>query len=209
MDGRFVFKPCLLRKLPKLALIRLMLPRFGLGVSPLLPLLFPPPLSPLFHFPHSASTARWANKLTDRRVPYAGSWRSRIKQKPRRLSSRCRTSCFLTWIIGSRYRIVPRHFTPMASFLVRPLLSSYDKLADGSYRDAQYHRLGSANIHQIPVNCPCTSNHLLLLVLMKLMVVMSKFHSPDNYWGNMRIDGDTGKKSTYVSINPFQRKEKR
>jgi catalase len=22
------------------------------------------------------------------------------------------------------------------------------------YRDAQYHRLGSANIHQIPVNCP-------------------------------------------------------
>lgn len=120
MDGRFVFKPCLLRKLPKLALIRLMLPRFGLGVSPLLPLLFPPPLSPLFHFPHSASTARWANKLTDRRVPYAGSWRSRIEQKPRRLSSRCRTSCFLTWIIGSRYRIVPRHFTSMASFLVRP-----------------------------------------------------------------------------------------
>ena len=30
------------------------------------------------------------------------------------------------------------------------------------------------------------------------MVVMSKFHSPDNYWGNMRIDGDAAKKPTYV-----------
>jgi catalase len=26
------------------------------------------------------------------------------------------------------------------------------------YRDAQYHRLGSANIHQIPVNCPFMAN---------------------------------------------------
>jgi catalase len=33
---------------------------------------------------------------------------------------------------------------------------------DDSYRDAQYHRLGSANIHQIPVNCPCTSPHYYL-----------------------------------------------
>jgi len=59
------------------------------------------------------------------------------------------------------------------------------------YRDAQYHRLGSANIHQIPVNCP----------------FMSKFHSPDNYWGNMRVDGDVGRKPTYFpnsysSTNP-------
>jgi catalase len=31
---------------------------------------------------------------------------------------------------------------------------------------------------------------------------MSKFHSPDNYWGNMRVDGDVAKKPTYVSIFP-------
>ncbi|TBU52607.1 catalase [Dichomitus squalens] len=49
------------------------------------------------------------------------------------------------------------------------------------YRDAQYHRLGSANIHQIPVNCP----------------FMAKFHSPDNYNGTMRIDGNTGGKPYY------------
>jgi hypothetical protein len=35
---------------------------------------------------------------------------------------------------------------------------------------------------------------------MSSLVVMSKFHSPDNYWGNMRIDGDVGKKPTYVSL---------
>jgi catalase len=50
------------------------------------------------------------------------------------------------------------------------------------YRDAQYTRLQSANIHQIPVNCP----------------FLSKFHSPDNYWGSMRVDGDVAKKPTYV-----------
>jgi hypothetical protein len=32
-----------------------------------------------------------------------------------------------------------------------------------------------------------------------ILLVMSKFHSPDNYWGNMRIDGDVSKKPTYVS----------
>ena len=51
------------------------------------------------------------------------------------------------------------------------------------YRDAQYNRLQSANIHQIPVNCP----------------FLSKFHSTDNYWGAMRVDGDVAKKPTYVS----------
>ncbi|KAJ9102603.1 hypothetical protein QFC21_003004 [Naganishia friedmannii] len=49
------------------------------------------------------------------------------------------------------------------------------------YRDAQYHRLQSANIHQIPVNCP----------------FMSKFHSPDNYNGSMRIDANSGGKPVY------------
>jgi len=49
------------------------------------------------------------------------------------------------------------------------------------YRDAQYHRLGSANIHQIPVNCP----------------FMSKFHSPDNFNGTMRIDANHGGKPQY------------
>jgi len=49
------------------------------------------------------------------------------------------------------------------------------------YRDAQIHRLGSANIHQIPVNCP----------------FLAKQHSPDNYAGNMRIDGNTLGKPIY------------
>jgi len=49
------------------------------------------------------------------------------------------------------------------------------------YRDAQFHRLGSANIHQIPVNCP----------------FMAKFHSPDNYNGNMRIDANHASKPPY------------
>ncbi|KAK8853031.1 hypothetical protein IAR55_003732 [Kwoniella newhampshirensis] len=40
-----------------------------------------------------------------------------------------------------------------------------------------------ANIHQIPVNCP----------------FLSKFHSPDNFFGSMRIDGDAGKKPVYVT----------
>nr|XP_031858976.1 uncharacterized protein CI109_005644 [Kwoniella shandongensis]KAA5526048.1 hypothetical protein CI109_005644 [Kwoniella shandongensis] len=55
------------------------------------------------------------------------------------------------------------------------------------YRDAQYHRLASANIHQIPVNCP----------------FLSKFHSPDNFFGSMRIDGDAGKKPVYFP-NSYQ-----
>ncbi|KAG9094732.1 hypothetical protein FRC06_010531, partial [Ceratobasidium sp. 370] len=50
------------------------------------------------------------------------------------------------------------------------------------YRDAQYWRLGSANIHQIPVNCP----------------FMARFHSPDNYAGAMRVDGNVGGKPHYV-----------
>jgi len=62
------------------------------------------------------------------------------------------------------------------------------------YRDAQYNRLGSANIHQIPVNCP----------------FLSKFHSPDNYLGTMRVDGDVAQKPTYFpnsyqSMNPASR----
>ncbi|BGP30006.1 hypothetical protein JCM10296v2_001758 [Rhodotorula toruloides] len=51
------------------------------------------------------------------------------------------------------------------------------------YRDTQYDRLGSANIHQIPVNCP----------------FMAKQHSPDNYAGNMRVDGNTLSKPVYMS----------
>ncbi|GAA6037196.1 hypothetical protein JCM8097_008782 [Rhodosporidiobolus ruineniae] len=49
------------------------------------------------------------------------------------------------------------------------------------YRDAQFHRMGSANIHQIPVNCP----------------FMSLQHSPDNFAGNMRVDGNTLGKPPY------------
>ncbi|KAG7566859.1 hypothetical protein FFLO_01360 [Filobasidium floriforme] len=49
------------------------------------------------------------------------------------------------------------------------------------YRDAQYTRLGSANIHQIPVNCP----------------FMAKFVSPDNFMGTMRTDADSGSKPMY------------
>ncbi|GAA6058165.1 hypothetical protein JCM3770_007037 [Rhodotorula araucariae] len=49
------------------------------------------------------------------------------------------------------------------------------------YRDAQYNRMGLANLHQIPVNCP----------------FMAKVHSPDNYAGSMRIDGNTLGKPVY------------
>lgn len=49
------------------------------------------------------------------------------------------------------------------------------------YRDAQYERLGSANIHQIPVNCP----------------FLAKFHSPDNYNGTMRTDANSAGKPVY------------
>ncbi|QRV89324.1 catalase [Ceratobasidium sp. AG-Ba] len=58
------------------------------------------------------------------------------------------------------------------------------------YRDAQYHRLGSANIHQIPVNCP----------------FMARFVSPDNYAGNMRIDGNVAGKPTYFPNSYHNRK---
>jgi len=49
------------------------------------------------------------------------------------------------------------------------------------YRDAQYHRLATANIHQIPVNCP----------------FMAKFHSPDNFNGAVRVDANHGGKPPY------------
>jgi catalase len=41
-----------------------------------------------------------------------------------------------------------------------------------SYRDAQYYRMGSANLQQVPVNCP----------------FMAKVVSPDNFNGNMRVE---------------------
>jgi len=49
------------------------------------------------------------------------------------------------------------------------------------YRDAQMVRLGSANINQIPVNCP----------------FMSKYLSPDNFNGTMRVDANHGSKPPY------------
>jgi len=49
------------------------------------------------------------------------------------------------------------------------------------YRDAQYVRLGSANINQIPVNCP----------------FMAKYLSPDNYNGTMRVDANASGKPYY------------
>lgn len=71
------------------------------------------------------------------------------------------------------------------------------------YRDAQMHRLQSANIHQIPVNCPCTF-HPQSIILFALSLVLSKFHSTDNYWGSMRIDGDVAQKPTYVSLRQMR-----
>ncbi|KAF4619696.1 hypothetical protein D9613_004849 [Agrocybe pediades] len=50
------------------------------------------------------------------------------------------------------------------------------------YRDAQYHRLGSTNLHQIPVNCP----------------FMSKSMSSPNFAGNMRTDANTGHNPHYA-----------
>ncbi|KAF5356774.1 hypothetical protein D9756_006701 [Leucocoprinus leucothites] len=50
------------------------------------------------------------------------------------------------------------------------------------YRDAQYHRLGSTNIHQIPVNCP----------------FMARSFSTPNYAGVMRTDGNTGSNPHYA-----------
>lgn len=50
------------------------------------------------------------------------------------------------------------------------------------YRDAQYHRLGSTNIHQIPVNCP----------------FMAQSFSTPNYAGVMRCDGNTGSNPHYA-----------
>jgi len=60
------------------------------------------------------------------------------------------------------------------------------------YRDAQYHRLGSTNFHQIPVNCP----------------FMAKSFSTPNVAGNMRSDGNTGKNPHYVP-NSFTDKFRR
>lgn len=57
-----------------------------------------------------------------------------------------------------------------ATGIRKAIRCSLDNLC--SYRDAQYTRLGSANIHQIPVNCP----------------FMAKFVSPDNFMGTMRTD---------------------
>jgi catalase len=37
------------------------------------------------------------------------------------------------------------------------------------YRDAQYHRLGSANIHQIPVNCPFMSKSVMITIVTHIM----------------------------------------
>ncbi|KAF2153442.1 heme-dependent catalase [Myriangium duriaei CBS 260.36] len=49
------------------------------------------------------------------------------------------------------------------------------------YRDAQYHRLGSANIHQIPVNCP----------------FMAGSFSSINFDGNMRVDANHAGNAQY------------
>ena len=59
------------------------------------------------------------------------------------------------------------------------------------YRDAQYHRLGSTNIHQIPVNCPFMANS----------------YSSINFAGNMRADANTGQNPHYVPnsfVNKFR-----
>ncbi len=50
------------------------------------------------------------------------------------------------------------------------------------YRDAQYHRLGSTNLHQIPVNCP----------------FLAKSFSTPNIGGSMRTDGNAGGNPSYV-----------
>lgn len=50
------------------------------------------------------------------------------------------------------------------------------------YRDAQYHRLGSTNLHQIPVNCP----------------FMARSFSTPNFAGNMRIDANAGPNPHYA-----------
>jgi len=58
------------------------------------------------------------------------------------------------------------------------------------YRDAQYHRLGSTNLHQIPVNCP----------------FMAKSFSTPNVAGNMRSDANTGGNPHYYPnsfVNKF------
>lgn len=49
------------------------------------------------------------------------------------------------------------------------------------YRDAQYYRFGSANIHQVPVNCP----------------FMAQQHAPLSKAGNMRVDKDD------IGIRPY------
>jgi catalase len=50
------------------------------------------------------------------------------------------------------------------------------------YRDAQFHRLGSTNLHQIPVNCP----------------FMAGSFSSLNFDGNMRVDANNGGNPDYA-----------
>lgn len=59
------------------------------------------------------------------------------------------------------------------------------------YRDAQYHRLGSTNYHQIPVNCP----------------FMAKSFSSLNFDGTMRVDANHGFNPDYApnSFEPITR----
>jgi catalase len=59
------------------------------------------------------------------------------------------------------------------------------------YRDAQYHRLGSTNYHQIPVNCP----------------FMAKSFSSLNFDGTMRVDANHAGNPDYNpnSFDPVSR----
>ncbi|ETN45028.1 uncharacterized protein HMPREF1541_09904 [Cyphellophora europaea CBS 101466] len=59
------------------------------------------------------------------------------------------------------------------------------------YRDAQYHRLGSTNYHQIPVNCP----------------FMAKSFSSLNFDGTMRVDANHAGNLDYApnSFDPIDR----
>ena len=159
-----------------------MLPKFGLGVS----------------LPTAAYGLLESKHADSRRVPYAGSWCSGIEQEPRRLPSRCRTGCFLTWIFGSRNRTFARHSPSMASFLVCPFCDNHQErkliIATEMLNTTDLDLQTSIRFQSIVLVRP------LILPILRLMAVMSKFHSPDNYWGNMRVDGDVAKKPTYVSL---------
>jgi len=58
------------------------------------------------------------------------------------------------WSQESNFRQIPCYSGELSCMSFINLIRQW---LMGSYRDAQYHRLGSANIHQIPVNCPCMS----------------------------------------------------